>query len=659
MPSTHRSDIDGLRAIAVIPVVLFHARVPQFSGGFVGVDVFFVISGYLITRLILADIEGDRFSFAAFYERRLRRIVPALLAMLAVTAIVAQVLLLPGAAGGFGDALLATLFFGSNILFAGRSGYFDVPDQARPLLHTWSLSVEAQFLIAYPLFLFLVGRYFKRRYALAIASACWLSFAWSLRQIDSNATAAFFLSPPRVWELLVGALLAVNFVPAVKHRLTATVLGMIGLAAIAYSVFGFSAATSFPGVNVLVPVLGAALVIYSGNGKDSPVARLLSARPLVFVGLISYSLYLWHWPLIAFTRHYFVRPMTALEVSGAVLASFAIAVLSWQFVERPFRERRVLTSRPRIFATAGIAAAALASFAWLALVSGIVPHRLPRAARIALAASHDVWPRARECLGFICRVGPVDVAPTFMLWGDSHGGAIAPVIENVAQSNHVAGIVATKAACPPLLGVRRYDGRKMDCSGFADSVVMQIEQNHIQTVLLHARWAPYVEFQRYKEERGAPPRLAPSSDRDENLREFERSLRATLAELQRRHVDIYIVASIPEVGLNVPDVMARAAQAGRTIAVAPRYDEFANRQARTFQLLRSVATEYGASILYPHEMLCDAKSCAVTNPPRPLYIDDDHLNVVGAMKLAPLFTRVLHNDTHTANGVVTKAGPSP
>ncbi|HEY7568792.1 MAG TPA: acyltransferase family protein [Gemmatimonadaceae bacterium] len=643
MTTKHRSDIDGLRAIAVIPVVLFHARMPPFSGGFVGVDVFFVISGYLITRLILADLQADRFSFATFYERRVRRIFPALFATLAVTAIIAQFLLLPEAAGDFGDALVATLFFGSNILFARRSGYFDVPGETRPLLHTWSLSVEEQFYIAYPLFLFLITRYFRRRYALAIAGALLLSFLWGVRQMDSNATAAFFLSPPRVWELLVGALLAVNVLPRVRHGITATLLGGLGLASIAYGVFGFTSATPFPGVNALFPVLGAALVIYSGSETASPfpVARLLSTRPLVFVGLISYSLYLWHWPIIVFARHYFVRRLTVLETGAAVAASVVMAVLSWKFVEQPLRERRVLASRPRLFRVSAASAAVLASFSWLVFTSNIVPHRLPSGAKIALDAKNDFWKRMNECLGYICRVGDPNVAPTFLLWGDSHGNAIAPVVEQVAQTNHIAGIIATKASCPPLLGVRRFEGRKVDCRAFGDSVVAVIQRQRISTVLLHARWAPWVELQRYKEERRQPPQITPSSDRDQNVLEFERALRATLAALQRLQVAIVIVASVPEVGINVPDVMARAAQSGREISVAPRYAEFNERQARTFDLLRRAAKDYSATIVYPHEILCTPKSCAIENRQRPLYMDDDHLNVFGAMKLAPMFQRVL------------------
>jgi peptidoglycan/LPS O-acetylase OafA/YrhL len=175
----------------------------------------------------------------------------------------------------------------------------------------------------------------RRRYALAIAGVLLLSFLWGVRQVQSNATAAFFLSPPRVWELLVGALLAVKILPPIQQGLTVSLLGLLGLASIAYSVFGFTPATTFPGVNALFPVLGAALVIHSGAPAASPVGRLLSTRPLVFIGLISYSLYLWHWPIIVFARHYFVRPMTALEMTATVAASFAMAVLSWHLVEHP------------------------------------------------------------------------------------------------------------------------------------------------------------------------------------------------------------------------------------------------------------------------------------------------------------------------------------
>jgi hypothetical protein len=536
--------------------------------------------------------------------------------------------------------MLATLLFSSNILFAGRSGYFDAPAETRPLLHTWSLSVEEQFYICYPLFLFLVARYFHRRYAVAIAAAALASFAWSVRLIQTNAVDAFFLSPPRVWELLVGALLAVGVIPRIEKRLTATLAGIVGLLAIAYGVLRFSPDTAFPGLNALFPVLGAAFVIHSAAA--SPViARTLSARPLVFVGLISYSLYLWHWVLIVLARRYFVRPMTWAETTGIVLLSFVMAVLSWQFVERPLRERRFLPQRARLAWTSAGAAFVLGAFAWMVFITEIVPRRLTPGAKNALAAKSDIWPRVGECFDKVCRVGADAVRPTFMLWGDSHGNAIAPALEDAARRMGMAGFVATKAACIPLLGIRRYDRFKVDCRDFADSVLRHIRTSGVQTVFLHGRWAPYVELRRYGGEWGSAPQITASGEAAPRVTAFDKALRSTLAALQSLRVNIIIVASVPEIAFNVPDVMARAAQSGRSIAVAPRVQDYLARQSRTFDVLKRAAAEHGARIVYPHELLCSAGTCAVMNPPRLLYFDDDHLTVFGAMKLSPMFERVL------------------
>ncbi len=297
----HRSDIDGLRAIAVIPVVLFHAGVRHVAGGFIGVDVFFVISGYLITTILLEDIRRDRFSIAAFYQRRARRILPALFAVLLFASLAAYKLLLPNDAYEYGRSLLATLGFISNIAFSRQMGYFDAPAEMKPLLHTWSLAVEEQFYILYPLFLFLVTRYFRKRYAVAIGSVLALSLAYSIGRSDTQAATSFYLPTTRAWELLIGGLLAIQSLPKLRHQLSANLLGFFGLGLISYSVFAFSAATPFPGYHALFPCVGAALIIYSGMAVEPLVGRVLSAKPLVFVGLISYSLYLWHWISLLFS----------------------------------------------------------------------------------------------------------------------------------------------------------------------------------------------------------------------------------------------------------------------------------------------------------------------------------------------------------------------
>ncbi|MEO8451187.1 MAG: acyltransferase family protein [Gemmatimonadota bacterium] len=641
---THRPDIDGLRAIAVVPVVLFHARVGPFSGGFVGVDVFFVISGYLITTLLLADIRSGRFSLASFYERRARRILPALFGVLLGSSVVVHALFLPDDAKAHGASLLATLLFSSNILFARQTGYFDQPAEAKPLLHTWSLSVEEQFYIVYPLFLFLVGRYLRGRYAAAIGAAFLLSLAWSLWAVTASPATTFFLAPGRVWELLAGALLALGIIPPVRGFVLPNLLGIVGLAAIGYGVLAFSAATPFPGPNALIPVLGTVLVLHGGAARDSLVSRVLSIGPLVFVGLISYSLYLWHWVLIVFIRYYLIRPLTSVEIGMTIAASCGVAMLSWRFVERPFRGAAGWGSRKRLVIAAATMAVGLGFYASAALATGGFPNRFPGDALRLLGSKDDVWARRSECIDKTCRIGAPGAAESFMLWGDSHAAALAPAVERVAIAKQMAGLVATSNACAPLLRSQRYVQGHEDCGAFNDSILALIEKRRIRTVLLHARWAFYAEGERYKVEEGIAGLLPLSKRVADNIEAFEPLLRATLAELLRRQIVVVVIASVPEVGVRVPTVLARKAISGSTVDLGLPYSTFLVRQTRAYDALRRVGHEYGVRVVFPHEVLCNAFTCGLEKDGDPLYVDANHLSVTGARYLEPMLAGILSPD---------------
>jgi peptidoglycan/LPS O-acetylase OafA/YrhL len=641
MGPRHRRDIDGLRAIAIIPVVLFHAHVPYMFGGFVGVDVFLVISGYLITTLLLDDIQADRFSIAYFYERRVRRILPALFGVLAVSGILAHLLLLPDDHRDFGRSLLATVFFSSNIFFYFQGGYFDRPAETKPLLHTWSLSVEEQFYIFFPLFLLVVARYFRRRFALALGAVLLVSLASSIWGTQTHAWAAFYLAPSRAWELLVGALLATKTIPNVRKPLAANILALTGLGLIGYSVFAFSGATPFPGANALYPVVGTALVLYSGMGANTLVARFLSLGPMVFIGLISYSLYLWHWVLLTFARYYAVRPLTALEVGVTIGASVIIAAASWRFVEAPFRGRHGIGSRRWVFSRAVAISLGLSAYGVAAFLTSGMPGRFSDNTLKLLSSKDDLWTRRDQCNGTLCRIGSTGTPETFILWGDSHASAIAPVVEHVALGNRRSGFVAFQTTCAPLIGMKRYDMAPGECGGLTDSVLARVDSDRIQTILLHARWAVYAEGSGYFAESRPPLLLTPSRRMEDNYIALDTLLRGTLAELRRRQLNVVLIASVPEIGIHVPIALARMERTGFSVELAPRYSDFVRRQARTLQILRRAAEDYGVRLAYPHEEFCDTAVCSVARNGRPVYWDDDHLSSYGAMFLAPMFEQLL------------------
>lgn len=354
----YRPEIDGLRAVAVLPVILFHAGFGSFAGGFVGVDVFFVISGYLITSIILADMDEGKFRISTFYERRARRILPALFLVMAACIPFAFMWLLPRDLKDFFQSIVAVSTFSSNILFWRESGYFDVAAELKPLLHTWSLAVEEQYYIFFPLFLIVMWRLGKRWIMLAFVILAIMSLALAQWLVYRDAAAAFFLLPTRVWELLFGALVALYFNRNGDARFdprVSQVLSLVGLGLITFSVFAFSEETPFPSLYALAPTVGAVLIILFTQ-PGTLVSAILGHRLVVGIGLISYSAYLWHQPLLAFARHRSISAPSPVEMGILCLVTIPIAYLTWRYVESPFRNKKRV-SRRFIFASSGVVAA--------------------------------------------------------------------------------------------------------------------------------------------------------------------------------------------------------------------------------------------------------------------------------------------------------------
>ncbi len=382
----YRAEIDGLRALAVVPVILYHAGFGLFGGGYVGVDVFFVISGYLITTLILGELETGHFSLLRFYERRARRILPALTFVTFITVVCGWVLLNPIAAAKLGKSVIGVASFSSNIFFWLKAGYFEEASELNPLIHTWSLAVEEQYYIFFPLALMALSFVGVRRYKLLFLVAGGLSLGLSVwaglfQDNPFISSGAFFLLPTRGWELLMGAYGALmcrrgaDIGPAHRHHL----LSVLGLALIALSCVIFTRDTPFPGYAALVPTIGAFWVIVYGT-PGTITARLLGHKYLVFIGLISYSLYLWHQPVFAIYRN--VVGETEIPTSIVILLilfSFSLAYFTWKFIERPCRNRAYL-STGRVMLLSGLSLAALAAF-------GVVTKQATKGFEGALARS--------------------------------------------------------------------------------------------------------------------------------------------------------------------------------------------------------------------------------------------------------------------------------
>lgn len=359
MMTIYRPEIDGLRALAVVPVILFHAGFELFRGGFVGVDVFFVISGYLISLIIASEIDADRFSLLEFYERRARRLLPALFFVLSICTIFAVILLGPDDLKDFGQSLVAVSFFNSNFLFWLESDYFDTAAELKPLLHTWSLAVEEQFYIIYPLVLIGIWKFnFKIilgiLFTLSVISFSLAVLSTSIYNDPGLASSAFFLLPARAWELLLGAFCAfyLRRFGFSTSRQWNQILSFLGFCMILLPAFLFNEKIPFPGFYGLLPTLGTCLIILFAI-PSTTIGNLLSFGPLVSVGLISYSAYLWHQPLFAFVRHRFLFDLSDFMLLGLSVFSLVLGYLSWRYVEKPFRNR-ALFSRKLIFFFSGI-----------------------------------------------------------------------------------------------------------------------------------------------------------------------------------------------------------------------------------------------------------------------------------------------------------------
>ncbi len=508
----YRPDIDGLRAIAVLSVIVGHLDMLRLKGGFVGVDIFFVISGYLISSIILTDIAEGHFSIVGFYERRIRRIFPALFFMLLVISTVTVIFLLPSELTSYSRALLSTLGFASNFYFLSNSNYFDLPTTS-PLLHTWSLAVEEQFYLVFPLFILAIRKFLPQLLRLAVAGIAIVSFLLSVVLVRYSQNNAFYMLYTRAWELLIGTMLSQSMFPRIGSLWLRNLVTFIGFTLIVYSVMFYTLATPFPGLSALMPCLGTALIIGAGESGSSVLGAALAWRPLVFIGLISYSLYLWHWPVIVFQQmgiiniSYFWAP----HLLGALLTRhrlsllldlglpLVLAAISWRVIEQPFRTGKLRLSGQPLFALAGAMMCAFLVFSLAIIWTGGVPRRFSEAS-LQMAAKGDLTEFAKATRGGICFVGggkyhfedfdartclrEDTTKKNYLLLGDSKAAMLYPGLSLALQDVNL--MQANNAGC----------GAFSDPYGDRDCVKMMnfiyddyLPKHRVDAVILCKHWA--------------------------------------------------------------------------------------------------------------------------------------------------------------------------
>jgi peptidoglycan/LPS O-acetylase OafA/YrhL len=617
-PGRYRPDIDGLRAISVLSVMAYHVGTNRVPGGYIGVDVFFVISGYLITSMIFGELRSGKFTIAGFYERRIRRILPALAVMLAVSAAVGALVMYPGTYVSFAKTLTAADLSFSNVYFWLTAGYFTQQSDTIPLLHTWSLGAEEQYYLAFPLILAAVYRYWPRFLVGAIVCIAVVSFIGSEGEVFLHLSGAFYLLHSRAWELLLGALIALNAFPNLNDRRARNVEGLVGIALVLGSVLVLSRETPFPGLAALPACVGAGLIIRSGAQGDTFTARLLSLRGVAFVGLISYSLYLWHWPIIVFFKDYLgVSAFSKLQKAEVFVLSFAFAVLSWWFVERPCRRAHV--PRATVFAVAGLVCAAIALIAAAIVAYDGFPNRFSsEVARISAYTQYDNTPVFRKGTCFITSdfgYEQFDKAtcmhkdahrPNILVAGDSHAAALWPGFSKVLTRANV--MQATASGCKAV-SVDQPEGAPR-CTALMDYVFGKfLPTQGAEFLVLGGRW-----------DRG-------------DLNGIERTLQWAKAH----HITAVLMGPIVEYTAPLPKLVARGLQND-----APAWAS-AHKLAGRRELDRDMAklaAANGAKFISLYDTLCPADHCIELTPDRiPVQFDYGHMTREGSELVAEAIRR--------------------
>lgn len=669
--------IDGLRAIAVTSVVAFHAGLPGVSGGFVGVDVFFVISGYLITGLLLDDLkQHDRIRFGVFFARRVRRLMPAMMVVLLTTALVGAFLILPDESASFRKSIHAVILFYANLHFMGQvGGYFAPLADTMPLLHTWSLAVEEQYYMVWPLILAGVWHFLRKqpvdrrasRLILLFASVFVLSLAANLYWSWQRVEWAFYLMPMRAWELMSGGLIALL---QTRSRLTSAQGGWLataGLAAILAAIVGFDSTTVFPGFAAMLPTFGTVAMIVGLRhaGADAPVTRLMTLRPMVQVGQLSYSWYLWHWPVLALTRTYFLAEKDLGRDLLAVVLAYGLAWLTHRLIENPIRYQRpwvFATTRGTLWSGLGMSVMVL-GLAVSAINVGKMGHKDRDAAWPGVVGPNDATDAKCFAEGIRqlarpqadCVYGDTSAPLKTVIWGDSHGAALAPAAEVIAKAQNQRVLLRAMPGCIPVPGViplREQSRDILECPDFNDAVMKEIAalaNQGVNNVILSSRWVSYLgdlptdpgggahtglltRAQYGTDGRGMHWRAGQApADPQGSLAAFEPALLASVRQLQAAGLNVILIAPVPELPFNAVHCLSRRSAED---CVVPRA-RVAARRANTVAVLKRVAEAApGLQLIDPIDAMCDDTRCYTVRQDLPLYRDDDHVSIAMARELA-------------------------
>ena len=665
----YRKEIDGLRALAVMPVIMFHAGVSTFSGGFVGVDIFFVISGYLIATIIATELDKKSFSILNFYERRARRILPALFLVMLCTLPFAWLWMLPTALKDYSKSLIAVPLFASNILFSFTSGYFDIASELKPLLHTWSLAVEEQFYVFFPLFLMLAWRLPHKLVMSMLLSAAVLSLLIAQWSAAIYTAGAFYLLPTRAFELLTGALISLHFIYNSRlafqnphyNQLLNQSASLAGFALIIYAILAFDKNTPSPSFHSLIPTLGAGLVIIFADNKTA-VGKLLSSKALVGIGLISYSAYLWHQPIIAFSK---LRHMLGFDQASAffvVTLSLGLAYLSWRFVEKPLRDRNLYSSRFIItfstLGTIGFIAAGCIIYSENGFrdSNSRVP---PNIKWLSLSEKLDLKggickPLSHENSGIsVCIFGDLKSNKNIVLYGDSHAQAISEQLSNSFVNLKIKGIKVVIDDCEVVPEIRLYSRTNTDiteiCNARFKNLLAYI-RNQNADVIVSSRWSLKLYPIKGKIDDMPSKNSEGGIENDLSYREYvsviskdisfsgsdkRMAVKNFLDGLLSATDRLYFIYPIPEISWDIARLNISHYRVNKfpLNEISIPHSDFKSRNKFVNSIFDEYINEPKFIPIRPEDIFCNSfikDRCVAQFQSIPYYYDDDHLSDAGA-----------------------------
>lgn len=658
---SYRKDIDGLRCLAVLLVVLFHIQLWPISGGYIGVDVFFVISGFLVTSVITHSMAKGTFKFTNFYARRIRRLFPAVFVTVIGSLIGGWILLPPDAFSDFSQSSIATLLSGSNFYFWATSGYFETAAHYKPLLHTWSLAIEEQFYLVWPISIFLIaGAAVKRnRLIIVLVSFVVLSTLLAEWAIRSNyMSAAFFLLPFRINEFAIGALIA--FLPAWTNRYGNNALAIAGMIGMIAPGILYTSETVFPGINAMIPCLSTAALIYAG--RETLMAKALSNPIMTYIGRMSYSFYLAHWPIIAFYLFWrgSATGLEAVEQIGLLIASFGVGAAMYHFVEVPFRlTRGTAMIAPRLdnngvglwFTASTLAVVVASAFVW---GTQGVPSRYDDNREIAkLLESMKPVPKVELDRALSAQTGERQI----LLLGDSHGLVSRPALIKWANENNFKLVDRAVEGCIPLLDVQTNLDRNekaKNCRNRNSNILKTEDYSQYDLVIMISRWGLYTSRSTILGQRNGrlvrPIQMARDKKVNRNVRfnraRFSKQLQKTVDKIRADKTPILFVGQVPHIGDSPKSCIARS----QTVKEVEEKCNAVTREQtleETRWATRAARKIKGLEVYDPTALFCNQTTCKITHDGQMLYRDADHLSPFGGEFLIENISKVMIDTAKT------------